>query len=66
MEKDQTKCYRTINGQHYVNLCDVMSENEQATVIKVKSLRLRHRLIKHPDGFYRLFVHADEVRVAAS
>lgn len=59
--KPQSDCYRTIKGEMYENLCDVISEETEAAVIEVKELKLRHRVIKHPDGFKQLFVHADDI-----
>ena len=59
--KTQGDCYRTINGQHYVNFCDVISPRDEEAVLEVKEKKLRHRVFKHPDGFDRLFVHKDDI-----
>lgn len=57
--KDQTKCYRTINGQRYVNLCDIMEDYHEALAAKCKREKVPHRVIKHPDGYRQLFVRED-------
>lgn len=54
--KDQTLCYRTINGERYVNWCDILEPYHDALVEKVKRLKLPHRVVKHPDGYGQLFV----------
>jgi hypothetical protein len=61
--KHQSNCFRTINGKQYRNQCDVMDEPDFALVEKAKQLKIRHRVIKHPDGYGQLFVHPDDERL---
>ena len=60
--KHQSDCYRTIRGERYKNLCDVLGPDDEAALEEVKAKKLRHRVIKHPDGFRQLFIHSDDVR----
>lgn len=59
--KDQTKCYRNINGQRYENACDVLDDRAERDVELCKAGKFRHRLIKHPDGYKQLFVHQEDM-----
>lgn len=54
--KQQQDCYRTINGERYVNMCDVHGREEQDYVDAAKRIHASHRLVKHKDGFRILFV----------
>ena len=54
--KVQDQCFRNINGERYVNWCDLIDPQLDAEVEKVKRLGFRHRIFRHPDGFRRLFV----------
>ena len=63
MKKNQTKCYRTFKGHRYENLCDVMDDIDFNLVKKVKLLNLRHRVVKHSEGFGQLFVHVDDINI---
>lgn len=58
--KHQDKCYRTIKGEKYMNFCDVLGEIDFQAVDMAKQLKLRRRLIKHPDGYRQLFIHKDD------
>jgi hypothetical protein len=59
--KHQINCYRTFDGVKYFNQCDVLEELDFCLVEKAKKSKLRHRLVKHKDGFVQLFVHSDDV-----
>jgi hypothetical protein len=63
MSKHQTNCYRTIKGERYVNLCDVLSPADEALVLKAKAVGAPHRIIKHPDGFKMLFVSERQIHL---
>lgn len=54
--KHQMNCYRTIKGQRYVNWCDILCAEHEAEIAKAKSLKIPHRVVRHPEGFRRLFV----------
>lgn len=56
--KQQDKCYRVINGLRYENYSDlIMGDTENEQVIReAKSLYAKVRKIKHPSGYYQLFV----------
>lgn len=58
--KHQANCYRTIGGVQYVNQCDVLGEEHFKLVETAKRLKVRHRVVKHPDGYGQLFVHPDD------
>ena len=55
--KDQTKCYRTFDGVRYLNQCDVLDEVHFKLVEKAKRLKVRHRMVRHQDGYKQLYVH---------
>lgn len=59
--KHQAACFRTINGARYVNYCDILSDEHEECVVTAKVRQLRHRVIKHKDGFRQLFVHENDV-----
>ncbi|MCB9047680.1 MAG: hypothetical protein H6550_16215 [Chitinophagales bacterium] len=56
--KHQSDCYRTINGVRMVNYADLcMTDERNAGMIKeAKELYRKVRKIKHPAGYYQLFV----------
>lgn len=56
--KHQSACYRNIGGVKYTNYCDLIyGDEENARMITTaKSLYHLVRKIKHPDGYYQLFV----------
>jgi len=58
--KHQSACFRTINHVRYKNQCDLLEAIDYALVKKAKELGVRHRVIKHPDGYGQLFVHPDD------
>ncbi len=60
MFKHQNNCYRTIHGVKYYNACDLICEDSDAMVERTKALKLRHRIVKHTDGFEQLFIHPDD------
>ena len=60
--KDQSDCYRTIKGEKYINLCDMLEQRDDDALAEIKEKKLRHRVIKHPDGFRQLFIHSDDVQ----
>lgn len=59
--KHQAHCYRTIGGVPYVNHCDVLDKETGKLVVKAKRLKVRHRVVKHKDGYGQLFVHQDDM-----
>ena len=56
--KHQAKRYRTINGIKMFNYCDlIMCDVENKATIKEAREKYQYvRKIKHPEGFYQLFV----------
>lgn len=56
--KHQGNCYRNINGVRYTNHADLIySDAENSKVIAEARSQFRSvRKIKHPDGYYQLFV----------
>jgi hypothetical protein len=56
--KHQSACYRVINGIKYTNYCDLIyDDDENERLIQVaKALYRSARKIKHPSGYYQLFV----------
>lgn len=56
--KHQGNCFRNINGRKYINYSDlIQSESEQAAIIQDAKKHYTHiRKIKHPSGYYQLFV----------
>lgn len=58
--KNQEKCFRTIKGEKYINYCDILSDDQQIEIDKLKQAGKRIKLIKHPDGFYQAFIHSND------
>lgn len=58
--KTQDKCYRTIGGVRWPNLCDVMSPAEETIVADAKAAGARVVMRKHPRGFQIAFIHPDD------
>jgi len=56
--KHQCQCYRNLNGKKYTNYCDlIMDEEENQKVIEEARAQFDSvRKIKHPEGYYQLFV----------
>jgi hypothetical protein len=56
--KHQSNCYRNIKGKHYINYIDlIMSEQENEIAINEAKRKFASiRKIKHPSGYYQLFV----------
>ena len=56
--KHQANCYRIIKGIKMTNYCDlIMSNAENEAVVKeAKDKFGKVRKIKHPAGYYQLFV----------
>jgi hypothetical protein len=54
--KEQTNCFRTIQGKRFINWCDLLCAEHEAEIAKVKAAGIPHRIFRHPAGFRRLFV----------
>lgn len=56
--KHQQNRYRVINGIKMLNYCDlIMGDVENEVAVKEAKAKYQYvRRIKHPDGFYQLFV----------
>lgn len=56
--KHQSNCYRVLNGEKFINWCDLIFEDEEnERIIKEARQKFRKvRKIKHVDGYYQLFV----------
>lgn len=56
--KHQSDCYRIIKGVKYINWCDLIYQPEENDRIlkEIKAKKIKHRRIKHPDGYYQLFI----------
>jgi hypothetical protein len=59
--KHQADCYRTINGQKYVNYCDILCDEHEAEVAALKAAGKRIAKRKHPAGYHQAFIHADDI-----
>ena len=62
-QKHQSDCYRIIKGQKYINWGDVLDDEGEAMIESCKMHKIPHRVIKHPDGFKRLFVREDKTEL---
>lgn len=58
--KTQDKCYRTIGGVRWPNLCDVLSNYEEELVMEARERGARIAMRKHPSGFRIAFIHPDD------
>lgn len=58
--KDQTRCYRTIDGIKWFNLCDILDGRDEEDVKRAKSAGVRVRLRKHPEGYQQAFFHPED------
>lgn len=60
--KHQSNCYRTIGSIKFTNFCDlIMSEEEIAEVVAAAKNKYKYvRKIKHPSGYYQLFISNEE------
>lgn len=56
--KNQTKCYRNIDGRKYVNYSDLIqgAEEVEKIIAEAKAQYTFVRQIAHPDGYNQLFV----------
>lgn len=56
--KNQTKCYRNIDGRKYTNYSDLIqgSEEVEKIIAEAKAQYTYVRQIPHPDGYSQLFV----------
>lgn len=59
--KDQTECYRTIKGQRWLNLCDILDQHHQDSVDEFRAWGGRVALRSHPDGYKQAFAHPDDL-----
>ena len=59
--KDQTACYRTVNGVKWPNFCDMLDDVHFEDVAKAKAAGARIKKIKHPDGYHQAFIHPDDI-----
>lgn len=58
--KDQTHCYRTFNGQRWMNLCDMLDIQHEIDVAAAKKAGVRVKLRKHHEGYRQAFYHPDD------
>lgn len=58
--KPQDRCYRTIGGVRWPNMCDVWSPDEETIVAEAKADGARIAMRKHPHGFMVAFIHPDD------
>jgi hypothetical protein len=61
MVKHQSDCYRTIRGQRWPNLCDILETYHEEEVAARRLAGHRIRLFKHPDGYRQAFIHPDDL-----
>jgi len=57
--KQQGNCYRIIGGKKYINFCDLIygDKENKAVIEEAKKLCKSVRKIKHPGGYYQLFIY---------
>jgi hypothetical protein len=57
--KHQSNCYRNIKGVRYENYSDLIygDEDNERIIKQAQALYKLVRKIKHPDGYYQLFVN---------
>ncbi|MGN6772655.1 MAG: hypothetical protein ACTHJQ_22820 [Rhizobiaceae bacterium] len=59
--KHQSGCYRTFHGVRWPNLCDMLTEEQEAEIRARKDCGHRIRIRIHPDGFRQAFIHPDDL-----
>jgi hypothetical protein len=62
--KTQTECYRTFDGVRWVNLCDVLSAQDERLVAEYIAAGKRIKFRKHAHGFRQAFIHPDDLAAA--
>lgn len=58
--KDQTDCYRTIDGLRWPNFCDILEDSHREDVAACKAAGIRIKIRKHPEGYHQAFIHPDD------
>lgn len=59
--KHQSNCYRTINGEKWVNLCDVLGPEDKAEIVRRKALGQKIAMRKHAEGYHQAFIHPNDL-----